>query len=108
MKTEYISGTQALTQRLKELKDEKERYEVRLSNDVKDVYALIQNPAPIIKRAVRDLAQDRSVQADLITVGINTAANFLVDKLSGKVAGAGWITSLLSKLMSGIKKQKDN
>ena len=88
MKTEYISDYHMLTLRLKELAAEREVYENRISSNLKELSEIVQNPAPIIKRTVKELAEDSAVQADLLKLGINTAVNFIVERFSGKAADA--------------------
>ena len=122
-----VSNHSELKRRLISLRAEEQKYKALIINDVKEIYGIVQNPAPVIMRTVKVLASDKDFRVDLLTVGLNFAANYLTNKTVGPISNiytlvkgllaknagktgnnkSSNIVNLLSKIISGNKTSKN-
>jgi hypothetical protein len=120
MENSAITGHKELVWRIEQLKIEKIRQELELKLTVNEFVNTL-NPVTMVKESLHELAEDNTVQVDLIKATLNIGANFILEHLIGKHPNmSGLLSSVLvenissllinnnvSKLFSGISKQCD-
>jgi len=104
MKTETentkIGSHAELALRIMQLKGEKFQQEEEIKRSFKEfTYTL--NPISIVKESIHELAHDKEVQVDILKVGINVGANFLIGKVLGKNNSIkGYLSTMLVQTIS--------
>ena len=118
MENSAITGHKELVRRIEQLKTEKIRQELELKYTVKEFVNTL-NPVTMVKESLHELAEDNTVQIDLIKATLNIGANFILEHLIGKHPHMSELLSSVlvenvsnllinnnvSKLFSGISKQ---
>ncbi len=100
MKNTEISCHGELMDRILELRLEKELQEQILRQSFNE-FAITISPVTIIKESLHELVSDTGVKSDLIQIGLNIGANFLIDKALGKRNSIkGFLSSVLMEKIS--------
>ena len=81
-----ITNHAVLLLRIKQLRGEKIVQEAQLKQNF-DGYMRGLDPVEIGKGALRKLVTDSEVQLDMVKLGLNILANYIIDKIMGKHGG---------------------
>lgn len=115
-----ISGHAQLSQRILELREEKQNQEAELKQKINTAVDSL-NPLYMLKQSLHEFVEDKNVKTDLLKAGVNIGANLIIDKSLGKYKSIkGFLSSVLvenistpviysglSKLLSVFSKEKD-
>ncbi len=100
MKT--IANEQQLHNRIRELKSQRTDCEQKITDHVREISAVISNPAPIIKRTVKDLAGDKNFKTELLSLGLSFASRYLGGRMGAAgAAGSSVLSLLINKFAPG-------
>src|SRR6185437_15102266 len=103
MRTTKIHTYNELSLRINQLNDLKDKQEIALKNDVKELYQRLQ-PKNIIKETAKDLANDTEFRGNSLKALKNIATDFVVGRLFNKNSSVkGFIaTVLVEKLVAPL------
>lgn len=100
METKVISCDQDLMDRIAELKIIKADQEAKISAQFVDLKGSI-TIGGIIKESVAHIASDKDTKSDLLRIGTNMGANFLIEKVLGSNNSIkGFLGSMLAEKVS--------
>jgi hypothetical protein len=91
MNSDIISDYYSLQLRLQALKADRKVIEALIVRDLDQIRGTIDDPAPLIKRALKGLSTDKDFKNDLLKTGINLAYDFIVNRF---LKGTGQMTVL--------------
>ena len=98
-KTTILNHKQLVAQ-IKQLKTDRINQEAHLTHSVGEFLQAI-NPITIAKNTLHALAVDSEVHYSLAKVGLNMAANFIIEKVLGKNRSVkGFLSTILVEIMS--------
>ena len=98
-KTAVLNHKQLVAQ-IKQLRAQKLNQEAHLTHSVGEFFHTI-NPVTIVKSTLHALAVDSEVHYSLAKVGLNMAANFIIEKILGKNRSVkGFLSTILVEIMS--------
>ena len=119
-----ITNNTQLRERITTLRRERANCENKLAEHAREGLDLLTNPAPIIKRTVKDLAGGKNFKTELLSLGLSFASRYLggrmgaagaagsslLSMLADKFVAAqgenpGGIAGMLARLISRVKKQ---
>ncbi len=69
-----------LREKIHALKAEREVLETRIYGNMAELQQLATNPAPVLKKVLAGIADDKDLQNDLLKVGVHFTADYLIDK----------------------------
>ncbi len=90
-----ITNKKDLDRRLASLKARRADLEKQITTNSRETYEVLTNPAPIIKRTVRNLALDSDFRGDLLQLALNGIAGYAGKKIAS--------TPFVMRLISAIK-----
>jgi hypothetical protein len=99
MATARITSHAQLRERIAALQAQRDNYKNLVVNDVKEVYGIVKDPVPMIKRTVRDLAADKSFRFDLLKIGLSFAGNYLSRKGAAGIGRSAIASILIEKAL---------
>ena len=81
--------------RLSYLVEKRRDLEQRIAKNSRETYEVLTNPAPIIKRTIRDLVIDRNFRGDLLQLALSGLAGYAGKKIAS--------TPFVAKLLDSLK-----
>ena len=99
------SAYHRLNNRIQKLKEDQAKCEFSIMRVSADIYEELSHPATIIKRSVRELANDSDFRSDLVRAGVNAASHYLTAQLE-KSAVSNLISKFLDKVSAKAKDTK--
>ncbi|HKM92324.1 MAG TPA: hypothetical protein VJY41_01595 [Prolixibacteraceae bacterium] len=100
MEDQKIMNHLELISRINYLKLEKFKQEEEIINSYKELVVSL-NPLSILKESINKRTENRDEKVDLLKIGMNTVANFFINRYWGKNRGIkGLISSALIELIS--------
>jgi hypothetical protein len=100
MESSAISCDQDLMARIAELKALKAQQEAVISDQFRDLKDSL-NIGTIIKESVAHIAADKDTKKDLLKIGTNMGANFIIEKVMGSNSSVkGFLGSILAEKVS--------
>jgi hypothetical protein len=97
MKSTPIKNHSQLQERLQLLFEKELFYRKRVLSDAGEIIEIIRDPAPLIKKTVKDLASDSKFRTDLFTIAIEYLFRFLAEKFGRSGDVQNWFEKLLNK-----------
>lgn len=79
-----IKSHRQLKMRVAELREQREHHWKIVRERTGEIYDTVKNPAPIIKRALNDLASDKDVRTDLLKLALRYGSRFFSRKATEK------------------------
>jgi len=99
MENKEISVHNKLLLHINRLKAEKFELEDELEHTFKEfTYTL--DPFFIAKKSLHKLVEDKEVQTDLVSVGLNLITNFFIERILGRQTVKGYLSSVLVEKIS--------
>jgi hypothetical protein len=97
MENKKITNLSELQTRINELEKEEIKYRTLINVQLSQAFDAVKSPASVLKKTVKELADDKEFRNDLILAGINIAGRFLKKKFSGSFTTSGLISMILDK-----------
>ena len=102
MAKNQILNRESLESHLTVLKGEREKYEIIITGRLERFYSDLENPVPYIKKKIDELAADQELRNNLIKIGINAAAKFVLKKQTQSTSGKESILKqIINKFAAG-------